>query len=200
MPPLRRSSRPRLGSRGAALAGKLMAKRPVPAAGALALFMPGGGDGREFDLPPKWDGRAVAWQPWSTTSTPAGEGEYGTPCPHCGSFENALITQGVGEDDPTDYIIVTVPSVGPDGVGTVERRQRVRPQLVLTVTRCPECLHDTVRDPLTGTCDLDEGDYGPDGSWCTDAEYAELDPIDRWDGRPADMGLDEDGNVPTSWV
>lgn len=36
----------------------------------------------------------------------------------------------------------------------------------LVLSRCTRCGHDRVRNPLTGKeWDLDESDYGPDGSW-----------------------------------
>ena len=36
----------------------------------------------------------------------------------------------------------------------------------LVLRRCTRCGHDRVRNPLTGQeWDLDESDYGPDGSW-----------------------------------
>lgn len=171
----------------------------VPA-GSLGLFALEAGTarwGREFDLPPKWDGRDVAWGAWEVGSDSVGG--MGEPCSRCDSFDLALHATGYGTDDDSDYRHVTVPSLSSDGRGSTRVRERVRPPLILHVTRCPSCGRDEVHDPLAGVCELDDGDYGPQGSTCTDDDYADLDPIDRWDGRPEDLGPDEDGIVPTTW-
>lgn len=103
---------------------------------------------RAHDLPPRWDGFGVEWHGW----------EYLPPaflcpppppqcCRTCGAppavkgFPTTLVNRGYVE------------------------RLNGHPQFRLHVFRCQVCRHDVVTDTVTGgTWDLDDSDYGDDGS------------------------------------
>jgi hypothetical protein len=96
---------------------------------------------REHDLPPRWDGHAITWRGWRQLETsmrfhlPLSE----LACRRCGLLEEQLVNRGRFDDVDGDL------------------------REPLTAFRCPGCQHDQV---LAGDelWDLDETDYGPDGS------------------------------------
>lgn len=104
---------------------------------------------RPFDLPPKWDGASVEWlgeweeEPWTSHRFHAPLADFA--CRNrCGSLAPRLTRRGV---------------VGDPSVTAIHR-------LLLYVTRCPDCGHDTVlRLDTDEAWDLDDTDYGPDGSY-----------------------------------
>lgn len=100
-------------------------------------------------LPPKWDGADVEWRAWTDSAAivmcPPPKP---TPCVQCKSTRPPKSNSGrvIAED-------------GPPGSGTGWSTYR------LFVFRCPDCHLDTVWDMNTDEWwELDETDYGPDGS------------------------------------
>lgn len=98
----------------------------------------------EHDLPPKWDGERVAWEPWEDemlTSLRFCEPVEDRTCDQCGLID-AHRKQAVGRFPDSDH-----PHVW-----------RLR------VSRC-ECGHDAAYDILTGELwDLEPDDYTDAGS------------------------------------
>lgn len=110
---------------------------------------------REHDLPPRWDGDAVLWEPWRdeleiTMCPPPRSPER---CSDCGSTKAPTNTFGriwFGVDDPA---------------GGPPRRP---PDKMLSLSRCRDCQGDTVFDgfgPNAQAWRLDPSDYGDNGSW-----------------------------------
>src|SRR5690349_10788516 len=102
---------------------------------------------REYDLPPRWDGGPVEWEPWQP-ATPMficpPPDDMGA-CDHCGSLEERITAKG---------IVTPLP-----GVHRIGGHQ-------LRAFRCPDCQHDRVWDSLTDDVfDLGPEDYGESGSW-----------------------------------
>lgn len=100
---------------------------------------------RDHDLPPKWDGHPVAWQPWTDWHDNTTAAYHREPpvevCEYCGHRGPRVICHGIAER--------------PDG----------RIYARLTANRCPDCKHDQVLDFTTETTwDLGPEDYGDDGS------------------------------------
>lgn len=164
------------------------ADAPTPKAAAVALgvvppppgFWPGrdpaAGDlftaTREHDLPPRWDGRTVTWEPWRAPADmfvcPPARGRGRDRCTRCGSTAAQALTAGIVHPLPGD-------TVATDRVRRTSRTGReyvsgtmavpAWPVIRLHAFRCPHCLHDTVWDcEQDQWWDLDPGDYGPDGS------------------------------------
>ncbi|MEW2484176.1 hypothetical protein AB0876_31785 [Mycobacterium sp. NPDC049093] len=113
---------------------------------------------REHDLPPRWDGLPVQWGEWDDTGRMfiCPPPKKPSRCDKCGSTRSRLFCTGR---------IWTDPSTAPRAIGRA-RLQRGR-QLVglISAFRCPECRHDTVRDLNGQEWDLDETDYGDEGSF-----------------------------------
>lgn len=116
---------------------------------------------REHDLPPKWDGRAVRWAPWTDQPLmhicPPPKGR--DVCPACGSTARRVVARGLVAHRRGTTI---------DQFDSYERAHKVG--LIafwrLFAHRCPDCRHDQVwdidRDEWWDLDDLD--DYGPEGS------------------------------------
>lgn len=105
---------------------------------------------RRFDLPPKWDGRDVEWEPWAVLQTTfrfhARLSEL--VCRKCGSLAPQASCRGVIDQAEGDSVVVPL------------ARWRI-----LYASRCTDCAHDTVYDMTSDELwDLDDTDYGPDGS------------------------------------
>lgn len=98
---------------------------------------------REHDVPPMWDGNPITWGEWQDGSMsvficPPPKPE---PCPWCGSLAGTRCRVGETESP--------------------WRKARTR----LYLTRCVGCSRDQVWDAWADQWwDLDEDDYGPDGS------------------------------------
>jgi len=99
-------------------------------------------------LPVAWDGHPVEWGEFTTDPTMCRLNEEGTEfealppdlCWHCGVRAERVTAEGR----------VLIPNW----------------PYRLVLRRCTRCGHDQVRNWLTGQeWDLDESDYGPDGSW-----------------------------------
>ncbi|XBB66883.1 hypothetical protein ABFU82_22665 [Nocardioides sp. WV_118_6] len=112
---------------------------------------------RTHDLPPAWDGLPVEWRGWIAAATtlsyhlPLEE----TACRRCGSLNEQLLNVGVIDHGPRG-----------DARDPEEPRHHVR----LFAFRCPDCRHDQVLDQDDDQLwDLDETDYGDDGSVPPDA-------------------------------
>lgn len=94
-------------------------------------------------LPVAWDGKEVEWDEWAEAATftcARTLKKSRTACDRCQADPKmTLVLHGhVGEEE-----------------------------LLLTLLRCPNCGADTVVDWDNDVWDLDESDYGPDGSWDT---------------------------------
>lgn len=102
----------------------------------------------KYDLPPRWDGRPISWEPWA-----AGLGgltltlhRRTPPCPYCGVRVEPHVAAGHFDDHD-----------GPTRL--MPRRGR------LYAFRCPRCSADTVTDDQGETWTLDETDYSDEGSY-----------------------------------
>ena len=97
---------------------------------------------RAHDLPPKWDGRPVEWEPeWQRDNLFICPPTAAPPCPGCGRVADRSHRTGTVTTD-------------------VGFRWR------LTAYRCVHCGHDEVHDHATDTTwGLDTSDYGDAGSW-----------------------------------
>ena len=108
---------------------------------------------RAHDLPPRWDGRAAIWDTWHEdppvfVCPPPPELDC---CHHCGSLEPRRVSIGkVAESTLTTHSRLE------HGQGHARR---------LTAWRCRDCHHDTILDSAGTLWDLDDTDYGKDGSW-----------------------------------
>lgn len=121
---------------------------------------------REHDLPPKWDGLAVIWEPWE----PAGDificPAAPTGCTECGSTATPISSRGtvavshiVTRQRLADYL------TNRSRLGPLAYRARILGTGRLFAYRCPDCHHDSVHDLNTReSWDLDCTDYGDDGS------------------------------------
>lgn len=107
---------------------------------------------REHDLPPRWDGHAVEWAGWEDrgpTTLVFHLPVESHACPSCGS----LAAQR-GERANVGRVL---PREGTTALHTGHRR--------LFATRCADCGHDQVYDlERDALYDLDDTDYGPEGS------------------------------------
>lgn len=98
-------------------------------------------EGREHDLPPKWDGIVVEWAGWRLVWSTLVWHIKPRPCSQCKSTRPQETAYGYRDNIPG----------------------------VLVAFRCPDCLHDVVVDPHTDEWwDLDDSDYGPEGSTAVD--------------------------------
>lgn len=114
------------------------------------------------DLPPFWDGHAVAWSPWTL-------GDDGSlafhsaladlACQRCGSLDRQhWRSVGLVAHLPATTLDQLRTAEAPSIAGRYGERR-------LSVRRCIDCRHDQVLD-LAGDelWDLDATDYGDDGS------------------------------------
>lgn len=106
---------------------------------------------RAHQLPPKWDGCTVEWGEWSRDNNSLRFHLRDDCCPWCGSITERVYALGL---------------VRADGPGMAFMRKSRGYQLGrLHVFRCTGCHHDQVTDLAGITWDLDDDDYGDDGSW-----------------------------------
>lgn len=131
-------------------------------------------DGRRHDLPPKWDGRVVKWSPWGASRLfvcgPA-SAVAPPPCSGCGSTHSQAMSRGTvhplaGETFEYERDRVKVTRSGREYISGVQVvAVRVNPRVQLYAYRCPDCGLDVVLDVDSRECwDLDDSDYGDDGS------------------------------------
>ena len=107
---------------------------------------------RAHQLPPKWDGCTVEWEGWQRDDTTLRFHMRGDCCPHCGSLTDRVFAAGMVRAD------------GPRGVLALHKARGYQLGR-LYAFRCPDCQHDQVTDLAGITWDLDDTDYGDDGSW-----------------------------------
>jgi len=121
---------------------------------------------RAHDLPPRWDGLRVEWDPWQAEPWTSGVfHEKPRPCPACGMYEPRSVVHGVIWSPPG-----VLPFRRPKTYGEAALNQRAEtegtPLGHLVVWRCTGCRHDQVLDSRDSSVwDLDESDYNDDGSW-----------------------------------
>lgn len=124
-------------------------------------------------LPVAWDGERVSWDEWAEVAT--------FICAR--TLKKALTACDRCQTDPKVSLVVH------GHVGKAES--------LLTLLRCPNCGADTVVDWNDDVWDLDESDYGPDGSWDTapptlfDAPVEPL-PVCSVCGREGDIAMTAD--------
>lgn len=124
-----------------------------------------------YDLPRFWDGRAVLWQGWRTRSRL----ELHTPptepwdCLQCGSHADPHTNRGRVAGSPLyshakiaadEEALARLPAAAQRNY-----KPRGRSFYRLTAFRCPSCGHDQILDDTEHLWDLDEADYGENGSW-----------------------------------
>ncbi|QOP64926.1 hypothetical protein SEA_BRYNNIE_28 [Arthrobacter phage Brynnie] len=128
------------------------------------------------DLPPSWDGQPVEWDEWSPEDSrttlvlhvPAHE----LACHECGSVDEPRISWG--KRPPESPTITTTRTKTTRSGHQYEAPAEVEAWSVrdLVAARCRHCLHDVVTDTRTGeSWDLEEEDYGPDGSTASDVLF-----------------------------
>ena len=123
------------------------------------------------DLPPRWDGRAVLWEGWSTglraqvficppppKSPPCCEG--------CGSLAEPVVNRGLVALWPSStHDDLRYEEENRRRLGSFAHKRRARALWRLRAFRCPDCRLDTVWDTDTDEWwTLDDSDYGDDGS------------------------------------
>lgn len=113
---------------------------------------------RDYDLPPRWDGLPVEWGQWDDPAPmficpPPKQPDR---CGQCGSTSAPLICSGR---------IWTDPASAPPGIGLGRLRGGRHLVGMLLASRCPDCRHDVVLDAEGQPWDLDDTDYGDDGSF-----------------------------------
>ena len=121
------------------------------------------------DLPPKWDGRAVRWDPWVKVWS---SGRLHAPaadlaCAGCGLIDDPWRATGWVVPLPGETFTVDAVRHTRSGRSYVSGATQVQayPLSCLHATRCPSCGRDEVHDTRTGeTWVLGPEDYGPDGS------------------------------------
>lgn len=107
---------------------------------------------RAHDLPPRWDGSTVEWGGWQVEDTTLRYHVKARCCRFCGSLEWPVANIGMVRTD------------APRGVMSI--RKRYGYQLGrLYAFRCPDCKRDQVVDLAGVLWDLDDTDYGDEGSW-----------------------------------
>lgn len=124
------------------------------------------------DLPPRWDGHAVVWEPWQLSDH--GSLRYHSAlevlaCTACGSL-NPLHWRSTGAR-------ALLPATSHDHIRSASAmgkggRYALR---TLSATRCLDCGHDQVYDlDAAELWDLDPSDYGDDGSVPPGQEQGQL--------------------------
>ena len=123
--------------------------------------------GRQFDLPPKWDGRLLRWTEWRPDNLHVCGDLSPDACLVCGSvalpyYARATLYPKFGD---THEALAEVATRRTGRRYLRNRTFTTKPHLRLVAFRCPDCLTDTVVDLGTNTWwTLDDDDYGPEGS------------------------------------
>lgn len=125
-------------------------------------------------LPVAWDGHPISWGSWTALAAflcARTTKRSQTACPRC------------GDDSKTSLAIQ----------GLVEALEDT-----LSLLRCPNCAADTVVDENQNVWELDETDYGPEGSWdeAPPTLFEDV-PLPRCQvcGREGETGMTEHGNA-----
>jgi hypothetical protein len=115
------------------------------------------------DLPPRWDGKPVAWRGWERPEALFICPPRKDPCESCGSLADQTMNVGLVGDDPA----MTPEDVERDDqlvrAGYKPPRSR-KSWLKLTAFRCVDCGADSVLDDDDEVWTLDLSDYGDAGS------------------------------------
>lgn len=122
---------------------------------------------RAFDLPPRWDGRVVMWSGWEESTVFLCAPPEREACTVCGSVTPPAVNRGTfyPRNGDTHEALVEVTAKRTGRRYLKGRTVRTKPHPRFLAFRCPDCRHDYVFDMTTETWwDLDDGDYGPDGS------------------------------------
>lgn len=125
--------------------------------------------GRDFDLPPKWDGRILKWTDWRPDSLKVCGPLRADACLECGSTARHSYARAVLYPHSGDTH-VSLLEAATRRTGRAYMRERIvptKPHPRLIAFRCPDCRTDSVIDLTTNTWwTLDGDDYGPEGSAC----------------------------------
>lgn len=127
--------------------------------------------GRDFDLPPMWDGRVVVWDEWRPLTTPEERVFICPPpiargCHACGSLAVPMISRGrVAVSAFVTRQMLDADDDNRARLGWAAGKRKPRALYELTAFRCPDCLIDQVSDADWVMWDLDESDYSAEGSW-----------------------------------
>jgi hypothetical protein len=126
------------------------------------------------DLPPSWDGVPVEWSEWSTGNTtlalhiPADK----LACEQCGAVEEPSISFGKRPPETPTFTTTRTKTTKSGHKYDVHHEVKSWPIRDLIAARCRHCGHDVVTDLRTDErWDLDETDYGPDGSTASDVLF-----------------------------
>lgn len=123
---------------------------------------------RLHDLPPRWDGRVVAWDGWEVPNGPV----FICPplpkscCEACGSAAQQPMNRGRVAISPRTTRDEVLASDAARNRLPVAWRGKLKPLALyeLVAWRCPDCLQDMVMELRGGWWRLDESDYGEEGS------------------------------------
>lgn len=128
--------------------------------------------GRDFDLPPKWDGRVVVWTAWESLDADGPVFICPPPrrpahCPACASQSRPLISRGrVAASSLVTLEAIQQRDAARERLPLAARFRLPALALVeLAAFRCPECGSDQVLDLNEHWWSLDETDYRAEGSW-----------------------------------
>lgn len=123
---------------------------------------------RQFDLPPMWDGLVVQWRGWEPQLRAFICPPPKDPacCRKCGSLTAPVCNVGYVATSPAvTHADVEYEEANRRRLGSLAHKRKPLVWMRLFVWRCPDCRHDVVHDNDTDECwDLDDTDYGPDGS------------------------------------
>lgn len=115
----------------------------------MSEFLP---HARLHQLPPRWDGGTVEWSEWQVDHSSLRFHTLFGCCPWCGTLAERVHAVGKVRADAPRTVLVG--------------RSRSGYQLGrLHAYRCTACMHDQVEDLVGVTWDLDDDDYGDEGSW-----------------------------------
>ena len=119
---------------------------------------------RAHDLPPRWDGRRVEWTEWETFRTTMVYHGRSTACVLCLSVDEAMVTSGGILAEPGEVVPIRRPRTAYDALVNQRAEKRGAWIGVLYAFRCRECGHDQVLDGDDNWWDLEDSDYGDEGS------------------------------------
>ena len=123
--------------------------------------------GRQNDLPPAWDGVPITWHGWTAhrSTLPLHVPADALCCRKCGAVGENLINWGTRPPAEPTWIIDKELTTKSGHRYRAPREVQSWPVRDIYAARCRHCRHDVVTDERTGEVwDLDESDYGPDGS------------------------------------
>ncbi|QDG87138.1 hypothetical protein [Pseudarthrobacter sp. NIBRBAC000502770] len=119
------------------------------------------------DLPLLWDGVPVTWDAWSDyrSTLPLHVPADKMACHECGAVDESLIAWGIRPPAESTFTTTTTKTTRSGHKYEAQVEVPAYPVHDIYAARCRHCGHDVVTDTRTNeTWDLDETDYGPEGS------------------------------------